>query len=76
MLLQLSVDLFFKRYIFNRKYISRYIVRVSNCLAQDQDRRSVGSDLGRNCLQTKKGNSLHAKMHKGESKQTTHIAII
>ena len=41
---------FFKIRFFKKKYFM-HTIRVSNRLDQDQDRRSVGPDLGPNCLQ-------------------------
>ena len=37
--------------IFFQKQSFRHTIRVSNGLDPDQDRRSVGPDLGPNCLQ-------------------------
>ena len=42
--------LFFVCDIFNITF-SKNTIRVSNCLDPDQDRHSVGPDLGPNCLQ-------------------------
>ena len=45
MLLLLSADFFFQNYLFSKNSF-----RVSNSLDPDQDRHSVGLDLGRICL--------------------------
>ena len=51
MLLLSSAD-FFSKLIFSKNYFRNIIrVLVSNCLDPDQDRHSVGPDLGPNCLQ-------------------------
>ena len=50
MLLLSSAD-FFSRFSFFFKKIFRNHIRVSNSLDSDQDRPSVGPDLGPNCLQ-------------------------
>ena len=42
--------IFFKINFFKKKYF-RNTVRVSNSFDPDQDRHSVGPDLGPNCLQ-------------------------
>ena len=47
-LLLSSVD-FFK--LTFSKHLSGIVLRVPNGLYPDQDRRSVGTDLGTNCLQ-------------------------
>ena len=47
--LLLSADFFFNIYFLENKSF-RNILRMSNGLDQDQDRRSVGPDLGPNCL--------------------------
>ena len=49
MLLLLSAD-FFQNELFQKNSF-RNTIRVSNSLDLDQDRRSVGLDLGPNCLQ-------------------------
>ena len=49
MLLLPSADFF--QNIFFSKHSFMNTIRVSNGLDQDQDRRSVRSDLGPNCLQ-------------------------
>ena len=49
MLLMSSADIF-KINFFKKSF--RNTIRVSNGLDPDQDRRSVGPDLGRNCLQS------------------------
>ena len=49
MLLLSSADFFFKINFFKKSF--RTTIRVSNSLDPDQDRRSVGSDPGSNCLQ-------------------------
>ena len=41
---------FFSKLTFSKKNF-RNIIRVSNGLDPDQDRHSVGPDLGPNCLQ-------------------------
>ena len=48
-LLLSSVYFFFKIKFFKASF--RNAIRVSNGLYPDQDRRSVGTDLGTNCLQ-------------------------
>ena len=47
----MSDDFFFKINLF--KIFFWNTIRVSNCLDPDQDRHSVGPDLGPNCLQIK-----------------------
>ena len=42
---------FFQNYFFFSKNSSRNTIGASNGLDPDQDRRSVGPDLGPNCLQ-------------------------
>ena len=49
MLLLSSADFF--QIQFFKKNLIRNSIRVSNSLDPDQDRRSVGPDLGPNCLQ-------------------------
>ena len=49
MLLLSSAD-FFQSYLFQKKYF-RNTIRVSNGLNPDQNRRSVGPDLGRKRFQ-------------------------
>ena len=51
MLLLFSVD-FFKINFFS-KISFRNTIKVSNCLELDQDKHSVGPDLGPNCYQRK-----------------------
>ena len=48
-LLLSSADFFFKINFFKASF--RSTIRVSNRLYPDQDRRSVGTELGTNCLQ-------------------------
>ena len=48
MLILSSADFFKINFLENKSF--RNILRMSNGLDQDQDRRSVGPDLGPNCL--------------------------
>ena len=50
MLLLLSADFFFSKLTFPKNSFWNTI-RVSNGLDTDQDQRSVGPDLGTNCLE-------------------------
>ena len=49
-LLLSSADFFFSKLTFSKNSF-RNTIRVSNSLDPDQDRHSVGPDLGSNCLQ-------------------------
>ena len=49
-MLLLSSDDIFQNHFFFSKNSFRYNIRVSNSLDPDQDRHSVGPDLGPNCL--------------------------
>ena len=44
-----SADLFFKAYLFQKKF--RNTIRMSNCMDPDQARHFVRPDLGLNCFQ-------------------------
>ena len=86
MLVLSSADFFFKINFFKKSFFGNTI-RVSNYLDPDQDRRSVGPDLGTNCLQKlstddtkKRVNDLtHIKnisiIHNSTSQKITYIII-